>query len=82
MTKKAYLEHNVVGEITSAIELLCENQEYATPTDVLRLLKIEETNLSRTIVRDIACNNRKFKVVSSRRGYRITLDTLYGEIPF
>jgi len=71
MTKSAYLEHNVINEIESAICLLCEENGSCTPTDVLRILGFEESCLTRTLVCNIALV-LEFTVVSSGRGYKIS----------
>lgn len=82
MSKKSYLDDDIIQEIYCAIELLCEEQGYATPSSVIRLLKIEENALTRTIVRDIACNNINYYVKSSGRGYRILSNWIDDNIPF
>jgi hypothetical protein len=82
MSKKAYLDNDIVQEILCAIELLCERDGYTSPTVVLRLLKMDQTDFTRSLVRDIAHNWVWCSVESSGRGIRITLDNFNGDIPF
>lgn len=71
MSKSAYMNHNVIGEIEAAINILCEEHRYCTPTDVLRMLGYEETCLTRSLVCNIALM-LEYRVISSGRGFRIT----------
>ena len=68
--KSAYASHNVMLEISSAINLLCMEYEKCTPTDVLRLCKFSETKEMRSLCLEIA-EIYGFKVKSSGRGYVI-----------
>lgn len=54
MSNKAYYTENIVLEVESAIKLLIECNGHCSPTEVLRLLGYDETNETRTFVRDIA----------------------------
>lgn len=70
MTKKSYYSKNVLVEFGAAIDILCEAFGRCTPTDVLRLVGVEEVNVTRRIVIDIA-ESRGYVVKSSGRGYVI-----------
>lgn len=69
-TKEAYCERDIISEIEAAVNLLCESRGFCTPTDVLRLIGLPETNELRTVVLNVATRN-EFPVKSSGRGYRI-----------
>lgn len=68
--KTAYEGRDLIGEIDASINLLCMEFGRCTPTDVLRLAKIEETNTTRQIVIDVA-KRAEFEVKSSGRGFVI-----------
>ena len=70
MVKVAYEGRNLVEEISAGIALICEQDGYAIPTKVLKLVDIEQTIVTRQIVCDIALI-RGFVIKSSGRGYRI-----------
>lgn len=70
MPKKAYYGQNVITEFCCAIDLLVEAYEYCTPTDVLRFVGVEENEITRRVVIDIA-DMKNYTVQSSGRGYRI-----------
>lgn len=74
MAKKAYYGKNIVDEFVSAIVLLLEAYGSCTPTDVLRLVGVEENTITRQIVIDVAEMMAWSKVESSGRGYRIVTD--------
>jgi hypothetical protein len=71
MKKKSYYGTNVLEELKTAIDCLCEAYGRCTPTDVLRLAGIEETNITRQIVLDVA-NRERYDIKSSGRGYKIS----------
>lgn len=51
---KAYYGKNIVEEFSAALELLCGDFGRCTPTDVLRLVGVEENNITRQVVLDVA----------------------------
>ena len=70
MQKKAYCSFNVCESIDSAIELLCSEIGRATPTDVLRLVGLDECNTTRTLVLERA-EGMEYAIKTSGRGYVI-----------
>lgn len=70
MPKKAFYGHNIITEFACAIELLVSANEFCTATDVLRLVGVEENEITRQVVIDVA-SMKNFTVRSSGRGYRI-----------
>lgn len=69
-TKGAYFNGYVIEDIRACIALLCEHGEFCTPTDVLRLLGLDESPTTRTLVLELAQKDH-FTVISSGKGYRI-----------
>lgn len=65
-----YKNHNIIGEIIAAIDILLSQYEYCTPTDVLRLAKLDESDTTRRLVLDIAIGSGT-RVKKSGRGFRI-----------
>lgn len=70
MAKQAYYGTNIMQEFAAAIDCLCEAYGKCTPTDVLRLVGVEENNITRQVVLDVA-EWREYVVKSSGRGYVI-----------
>jgi hypothetical protein len=67
---KAYYGKNIVSEFSAAIELLCVEFQRCTPTDVLRLVGVEENNITRQVVLDVA-HMYGYRVKKSGRGFAI-----------
>lgn len=70
MSKKAYYGINILQEFGAAIDCLCEAYGRCTPTDVLRLVGVEENEITRQVVLDVA-ECREYTVKSSGRGFVI-----------
>lgn len=68
--KKAYMNVRVIDELESAIDLLCEEYQCCTPTEVLRICKFCESREMRTVVLEIA-ESRGYRISSSGRGFKI-----------
>ncbi len=67
---KHYYKHDVVEEIRSAIELLCWNGNSCTPTEVLKLAKMNPSSELYSLTIQVAiCSG--YIVESAGRGYRI-----------
>jgi len=70
MNKKAYYGKNIVSEFCAAIDLLCMEFGRCTPTDVLRLVGVEENNITRQVVLDVA-HMYGYRFESSGKGFVI-----------
>lgn len=65
-----YPEHEIMGEINSAIELLCMEYGECTPTQVLRMCKIPSGKYTLALVIAV-CDRYEYNYVPSGRGYKI-----------
>lgn len=73
--KCAYYGRNIVDEIEAGIHLLCDCNGRCTPTDVLRVVELPETNELRTLVINLA-ERLEYTIKSSGRGY-VILDVIF-----
>jgi hypothetical protein len=67
---KSYYGKNIVGEFIAAIDLLCMEFGRCTPTDVLRLVGVEENNITRQVVLDVA-GMYGYSIKKSGKGWAI-----------
>ena len=70
---KAYLNYDVISEVSTAILLLTWEHGSCTPTDVLRLLAWDESKFARTFVLNWA-QYEGYVTKKSGRGWRISCD--------
>lgn len=73
MSKSAFRRFMVLSAIDAAIELLLSENDYCTATDVLRLIPMEETKTTRSVVIERAVE-KGMSVKPSGRGYRIFVE--------
>lgn len=73
MSKKSYyVRHEILSEIEAATDLLCCENGSCSPTDVLRLLRYNESDEMRSVVVACAYRNNLF-IVRKGRGMRIAI---------
>lgn len=75
-SKATYIHDGVLRHIHASIDLLCEETGKCTATDVLRLMKVPETNFARTVVIEYAIY-LEYNIIDSGRGFAI-IDSLAG----